>query len=271
MRLYGRYINRYSPRLIRTRICTARPRSHDPDRLNLSLAHQISSHPSEDQANDNILTPSMLTMAPIDEDEFIHDPLDLDRGQIRLIRLTRCTRSSIRCSLKIFHRLYCPKYQALSYVWGCATTLHNIFIDSKRFRIRTNLWLFLKQVADGYLVDGSESFRPKWPWIDQLCIDQSSVIERNHQVQQMKHIFSQADAVICWLGPSGSDTNTAMDFIRRSMQPGSHFVQSHHVIEGLKDLFDRSYWRRVWGARIRAGPVCSSNMRRTIYTLARLG
>lgn len=36
-------------------------------------------------------------------------------------------------------------------------------------------------------------------WIDQICIDQSNTIERNHQVATMSHIYSNAIAVVVWL------------------------------------------------------------------------
>jgi hypothetical protein len=37
-------------------------------------------------------------------------------------------------------------------------------------------------------------------WIDALCIDQESIVERQHQVRQMGLIFSAAKAVASWLG-----------------------------------------------------------------------
>jgi len=49
------------------------------------------------------------------------------------------------------------------------------------------------------------SFPEKYFWIDALCIDQSSPDERNHQVAQMKTIFSGAREVIAWLGPEQYD------------------------------------------------------------------
>lgn len=39
-------------------------------------------------------------------------------------------------------------------------------------------------------------------WVDQLCIDQANVFERNHQVGLMSKIFGQAAQVIVWLGRS---------------------------------------------------------------------
>ena len=46
--------------------------------------------------------------------------------------------------------------------------------------------------------------------IDGVCIDQSSLQERNHQVCLMGEIYRRAYRVNVWLGPSTEATNTAM-------------------------------------------------------------
>ena len=37
-------------------------------------------------------------------------------------------------------------------------------------------------------------------FIDALCIDQSDIAERNHQVRQMGDVYRAAKAVVAWLG-----------------------------------------------------------------------
>jgi hypothetical protein len=44
-------------------------------------------------------------------------------------------------------------------------------------------------------------------WIDALCINQGHVIEKEEQVQQMKHIYEDAINTIIWLGPAGNDSD----------------------------------------------------------------
>ena len=48
--------------------------------------------------------------------------------------------------------------------------------------IRENLWWFLHHMR----------LRSQWKlfWIDALCIDQSNILERNHQVNSMRQIYS---------------------------------------------------------------------------------
>jgi hypothetical protein len=83
-------------------------------------------------------------------------------------------------------------YICLSYTWGKPDNGFPIRINGKIFRVRQNLYEFLE-------IAWRKQFRHNF-WIDALCIDQSNVTERNHQVQQMGQIFSQAEEVFMWLG-----------------------------------------------------------------------
>ncbi|KAF3038731.1 hypothetical protein E8E11_005943 [Didymella keratinophila] len=80
-----------------------------------------------------------------------------------------------------------------------------------------------------------EHHRSTWFWIDALCIDQDNVDERNHQVQQMGEIFSQARQVFAWLG---------------SNQDIGKFLTSRGDTEGLDAsyyaFYGATYWSRAW-------------------------
>jgi hypothetical protein len=103
----------------------------------------------------------------------------------------------------------CPWYLALSYTWGDAfrqddpkdasSAPHQIMkydFGSGPFHIPVNLKIALDHLAISY--------RDKWLWIDAICIDQQNNVEKAHQVSIMGRIFSQASAVVVWLGPSSS-------------------------------------------------------------------
>ena len=74
-------------------------------------------------------------------------------------------------------------------------------VDGTLLSVRLNLWLFLDAVCRRKL-----DYRSLL-WIDALCIDQSSIEEKNHQVQQIGKIHSKAKQVIVWPGEktSGAD------------------------------------------------------------------
>jgi Heterokaryon incompatibility protein (HET) len=47
-------------------------------------------------------------------------------------------------------------------------------------------------------------------WIDAICIDQSSIAERSHQVSRMKEIYKTAKEVVAWLGPEAKKSELAI-------------------------------------------------------------
>jgi hypothetical protein len=63
------------------------------------------------------------------------------------------------------------------------------------------------------LVHLSEVFPDTSFWIDVICIDQDSPLERNHQVAQMRTIYSKAAEVIIWMGPEYPDTDRLSSFM----------------------------------------------------------
>jgi hypothetical protein len=50
-----------------------------------------------------------------------------------------------------------------------------------------------------------------WLWIDQICINQSEVREKNHQIPLMSRIYSQCTYVIAWLGRTFSGFETLLN------------------------------------------------------------
>lgn len=48
-------------------------------------------------------------------------------------------------------------------------------------------------------------------WVDTLCINQTDLQERSHQVNMMGKIYSKADRVLIWLGEESQDSYLAMD------------------------------------------------------------
>ncbi|KAF1967421.1 heterokaryon incompatibility, partial [Bimuria novae-zelandiae CBS 107.79] len=82
-------------------------------------------------------------------------------------------------------------YTCLSYVWGPEDQGHTILINDKPYKVRRNLFEFLGVARTMH--------HSKWLWIDALCINQASITECNHQVQQMGLIYSNAVEVLSWL------------------------------------------------------------------------
>ena len=52
-------------------------------------------------------------------------------------------------------------------------------------------------------------------WIDAICIDQSSIPERNQQVTHMGEIYTKARRVAVWLGEESPETTVAFQYIEK--------------------------------------------------------
>ncbi|KAF4785692.1 hypothetical protein HER10_EVM0008885 [Colletotrichum scovillei] len=84
-------------------------------------------------------------------------------------------------------------YDALSYCWGDSTRLcQPIHVDGKILFVTEKLLEALNYLRREY--------EDRIVWVDAICIDQSNVQERGHQVGWMGNLYAHADRVLCWLG-----------------------------------------------------------------------
>ncbi|KAF7541914.1 hypothetical protein G7054_g193 [Neopestalotiopsis clavispora] len=90
------------------------------------------------------------------------------------------------------------RYEALSYVWGPSERSTCIQVNERHMEIRRNLCCALTNLRDAK--------QPRVLWVDALCIDQSSIVERNAQVSIMHQIYSQASRTVCFFGPRRNTT-----------------------------------------------------------------
>jgi hypothetical protein len=161
---------------------------------------------------------------------FKHDPLDHHGSAIRLVKIYPSTEPGLRIQCDIRIASTDSEYICLSYVWGDEQPGEWILVNDKKFWARQNLFDFLNSAS------GLVEMQSKWIWIDAICIDQENFKEREHQVQQMGHIFSQATTVVSWLGNDHA--------IARFL----HFAQTGtYQYEWGRHSFNRSpYWDRAW-------------------------
>jgi hypothetical protein len=177
-------------------------------------------------------------------------PLPLNSSnKIRLLKInfTLADTSTISCTLKEFPLEEAPSYIAVSYVWGTDTPKHRIRLQRQPFEVRKNLWDFLRQKS----LEGSSA---QFYWIDAICIDQSNVVERSHQVRLMGQIYSKADTVLAWLGTGAPKLQCAFGFLQKlrgSMynhpsEPDLWQKPSQRYLKGIHSLRRLNYWKRAW-------------------------
>lgn len=157
-------------------------------------------------------------------------------AHIRLIHLNVGARND-GLSIQIQENVYletAPVYEALSYTWGESRKERSISCGSENIAITANLASALVQLRN---TDQSRTL-----WIDQICINQIDVHERNQQVALMHKIYSKAENVVIWLGEEGPDDGMewrsasyhgcchiyllclpAMELRSKVLSPGRHF------------------------------------------------
>lgn len=179
----------------------------------------------------------------------------LQQDEIRLLLLDNHS-TSTAYSLVYVSLDTAPAFYALSYSWiderlfpsAEASAPKYIEIDGAAVTIGSNLFAVLNAWRE-------HAFSHIPIWIDALCIDQSSIPERNKQVQRMYSIYSKAAVVAVWLGPDSQDSALALDFMSTFLHKACNLEWVRRMIRdhtfsrewrAVDQLLRRSWWKRVW-------------------------
>lgn len=139
-------------------------------------------------------------------------------------------------------------YLAISYTWDQAgpDSHHRIAINGHWFLVRQNVYDLLESLH----ASGEKS--PLF--IDAICIDQSSVHDKNTQVSHMGDIYYKAAKVIVWLGRLQTRLRDDLEALlglyqgrRSDIMPD--FQISTRQPQGLavvKWIGTHPYWKRLW-------------------------
>ncbi|KAI1404170.1 heterokaryon incompatibility protein-domain-containing protein [Hypoxylon fuscum] len=162
-----------------------------------------------------------------------YDHITKDQVRLMVLHPSQDPEADLRATLLTvpINELARFQYEALSYHWGTSESANPIFISSadpnpvrpepknkvkmsdvaimisKRLYVKDNLYEALKHLRD--------KENPIALWVDGICMDQGSSVEKGAQVPNMASIYSQATRVCVWLGLADRDhrTDRAMDFI----------------------------------------------------------
>lgn len=99
-----------------------------------------------------------------------------------------------------------PKYFALSYTWGPEELSDQIIIDGMVLRLTVNCGAALRRMLKGKT--------SRMVWVDSICINQSSLDEKSHQVAMMDEIYRHAFQVIVHLGEGDQASDVAFQAIK---------------------------------------------------------
>lgn len=158
----------------------------------------------------------------------IYRPLDTTGQQIRLLHMVPADAAHLdsvpQWSIRHVELANAPKYRALSYNWD-RSELTTMFMNGCAFKIRASLYAFLTIFR--------ERNQAEHIWIDQICINQKSKDEKNHQVAMMQEIYRRAIEVIIWL-PRPHITTTL-----------ESTTESLNTFD-LASFAKNQYWGRTW-------------------------
>jgi hypothetical protein len=132
----------------------------------------------------------------------VYQPLDPEAGDFRVLEILPGSNDDVvQCRLiKSFQGI---EYEALSYRAGDPTDVKEILVDGHPFNAFATLFgalIALRGLSESRIV-----------WIDQICINQNDIEERNHQVTKMRDVYQNAQRVVAWLGPLCDGGELAID------------------------------------------------------------
>jgi hypothetical protein len=101
------------------------------------------------------------------------------------------------------------EYEALSYSWGHPEMTHAVMVEPREgwpggvLPITSNMDAALRSLRLQH--------RPRVLWVDAICINQSNLLERNHQVQWMDQVYKKARRVVVYIGEASDSDAEAVD------------------------------------------------------------
>jgi hypothetical protein len=180
---------------------------------------------------------------------YAYTPLNYKLGlEIRLLVVQPGEPSDqLRCDIIHVNLEDEPDYEAVSYTWasddGDATLSRSIYCDvDKYISVTINCDKALRQLRRRGL--------KRRLWIDAVCIDQTNINERNHQVGLMDRVYSQARNVrVCiWeqcLLPEFSNYGRFFRYLQNGFT-GSMVDTEKWLFSMMKQLFSLRYFTRAW-------------------------
>ncbi|KAI8720637.1 HET domain-containing protein [Fusarium sp. LHS14.1] len=145
-------------------------------------------------------------------------------------------------------------FSAMSYTWG-TDEAGKIIVNGQEMTVTKNLEDALRELGS----DGGRFARRYKLWVDAICINQSDVEETSEQVARMREIYSEAWAVVAWLGPAGDESDQGMRLLSAlsrlddkekddltALLEQNPAMFGEFAFYGLHNLMKRRYWWRLW-------------------------
>jgi hypothetical protein len=134
-----------------------------------------------------------------------------------------------------------PEFEALTYTWGDAKYSKSITVNGEKMKISKNL--------HDALVGIRHRSEVRTVWVDQICINQGSLEEKNSQIPLMTFIYGRAKTALLWLGnhkgPRWVEGADEWDWSGEwAVAHASRFPLAAKY--WLYRLAEEEYWKRAW-------------------------
>ncbi|RDL40524.1 uncharacterized protein BP5553_00503 [Venustampulla echinocandica] len=192
----------------------------------------------------------------MDQEPFSYEPLQ--PRHIRVLEVESGRNSSELISCRCIHvsidNPSSPPYVAVSYTWGTEPQKpHRILVNGRLLSTTQTVHELLRSKC---MAEPDISL-----WIDAICINQDDNEEKSVQVTLMGEVYSNADRVRIWLGPSGENSGLAISFTEtlcsilpeiETLDPERTMYYARKYQEGcsewfaLAKLLSRPWFTRTW-------------------------
>jgi Heterokaryon incompatibility protein (HET) len=152
---------------------------------------------------------NILTIIANSQQATAYAPLDPTKKQIRLLHLAPAFNDQdvIKCNFSLASFDQKVNYEALSYAWGDVTPVIPTLLKGQSVLITKNL--------HSALSDLRYKDQERILLADALCINQSDLAERTHQVSLMSSVYGRAAMVVIWLGDAWDGCKLAMELFEQ--------------------------------------------------------
>lgn len=135
----------------------------------------------------------------------------------------------------------CPKFAALSYVWGLRSSSEDetITCNDCALRITKNCRDALSTLRNRF---GSLTI-----WVDAICINQEDDSDKASQIPLMEEIYTWAYAVYVWLGPSSDSSDRAIRWLTKASTFTRYPIDvPWHDGRKTRNFFVGQLWHVLW-------------------------
>ncbi|KAL8846928.1 MAG: hypothetical protein Q9221_008016 [Calogaya cf. arnoldii] len=133
-------------------------------------------------------------------------------------------------------------YEALSYSWGSPNQTSSIQCNGHNIPVRMSLYDALIHLR---LPD-----KPRYIWVDALCINQADNEEKSVQVFRMSSVYYKAAKVIAYLGQTYSCSGPALQLLEkadpRKTHPNTCLEGLKYLLLSLQLLLKAPWFTRTW-------------------------